>query len=92
MSYFVEPSLHTVVFRKDVIWQDLAEDVSGQHTRVKLQVHISMKKKTPHLKVGFGKESNQFFDFISPALVYEFLYQLEAEEMRKGETYFMIVH
>lgn len=41
-----------------------------------------------HLKVGLGKEGNQFFDFFTPALVYQLLRQLEAEGKRRGRICF----
>lgn len=44
-----------------------------------------MEGNTLHLKVGFGKESDQFFDFIRPALVHQLLGQLEAEGKRRRE-------
>ena len=66
----------------------LAGEVLGQHTCVSLEEHITMEENTLHLKVGFGKEGNQFFDFISPAMVYQVFGQLETEKKR-GRIYFL---
>lgn len=42
--------------------------------------------------MGFGKEGNQFFDFIPPALIYQLFRQLEAEkkEKERQDIFFII--
>lgn len=39
-----------------------------------------MEENTLHLQMRFGKEAEQFFDFLSPVMVYQLFKQLEAEK------------
>lgn len=90
------PGCRTASFRRS-FYHDLTDNEAlgrgtCRSTHVKVQVHINVRENALYLKVGFWKEINQFFDFISPAMVYQLLHQLEAEKKRRGMIYIYIYH